>query len=255
MLTLADIRVCREGREILRLDRLTVAPDQFTVILGHNGSGKSTLMKLLARQLVPDAGQVSLDGQPLAAYSQRVLGQKLAFLPQHLPEVAGLNVRELVGLGRFPWRGILRRWQRDDADIVDQAMVQTDILPFADHPLDQLSGGERQRAWIAMLLAQQSPVLLLDEPTSALDVSHQYASMALLRQLNQASGRGVVVILHDINLAARYADRILALKQGRVIFDGSPEALLSSPLLSDLYGINIQLLDQPGHRRPAAVVA
>ncbi|MGP4844528.1 ABC transporter ATP-binding protein [Marinobacter sp. 1Y8] len=255
MLELTDIRVHRDGRDILALDSLTINARDFTVILGHNGSGKSTLMNLLARQMAPDEGAVKLEDKPIERYSARDLARKVAFLPQRLPEVAGLNVRELVRLGRFPWRGLFGRWQAEDLAAIDDAMARTDVTHYADQITDQLSGGERQRAWIAMLLAQQSPLLLLDEPTSALDLSHQYDSMSLLRDLNQQSGRGVVVILHDINLAARFADRVLALKGGRLVFDGAPDELLSEPRLSELYSIDIQLVSQPGHTRPVAVVA
>jgi iron complex transport system ATP-binding protein len=255
MLSMQGIQVRHDGRITLDIDALDIAGDAFTVILGHNGSGKSTLMNLLARQTEPVGGRLTLDGHPLTHYSQREFARRVAFLPQRLPEVAGLTVRELVRLGRFPWRGLLGRWRQDDSDAIEQAMRETDVLQYADHLADTLSGGERQRAWIAMLLAQASPLILLDEPTSALDLSHQYELMALLRGLNQSSGRGVVAILHDVNLTARYADRIIALKQGRVFFDGSPDDLLSGPLLSELYEIDIQLIDQPGAARRIAVVA
>lgn len=254
MLSLRDIRVCRDGRNILALPALDLDPRQFTVILGHNGSGKSTLLNLLARQLPPDHGHIRLDGRALAAYSSRDFARRVAFLPQRLPEVAGLTVAELVRLGRYPWRGLLGRWQAEDAALIAQAMRDTDIAHHAGHLADLLSGGERQRAWIAMLLAQQSPLLLLDEPTSALDLAHQYELMALLRTLNHEQGRGIVAILHDVNLAARYADRIVALKRGELFFDGTPEQLLDSPRLSALYDIDIRLLPHAGGR-PVAVVA
>ncbi|PAU81733.1 ABC transporter [Halovibrio salipaludis] len=254
-LSLSDIRVHRDGRTILGVDRLTLGDGEFTAVLGHNGSGKSTLMQIMARQMKPDQGVIHLDGQPLERYGQRDLARRMAFLPQQLPEVAGLDVRELVRLGRFPWRGLVRRWQSGDAMAVDWALEQTGMGEYATHLVDELSGGERQRAWIAMLLAQEAPLLLLDEPTSALDLSHQYECMALLRGLNRSAGRGVVVILHDVNLAARYADRVIALKHGEVAFDGTPDAMLSPNLLSTLYGIDINLIAQPGTQRPVAVVA
>ncbi|GGY20149.1 ABC transporter ATP-binding protein [Paludibacterium paludis] len=242
MLSLTDIRVRRDQRLILQLEQLTLAGDQLTVILGHNGSGKSTLMNLLARQIAPDQGRITLRGEPLHNLSQRRFARQVAFLPQRLPDVAGLTVRELIRLGRFPWRGLLGRWNREDRQQVEQAMRQTDIVHHGDHLLDLLSGGERQRAWIAMLLAQQAPLLLLDEPTSALDLSHQYELLALLRRLRQEAGRGVVAILHDVNLACRFADRIIALKQGRLFFDGAPRQLQSASLLSELYDIDIDLI-------------
>lgn len=255
MLSLHHIRVIREGRQILSLPELELDTQRITVILGHNGSGKSTLMNLLARQTVPDEGDIRLDGRPLKAFSPKDFARRVAFLPQRLPDVAGMTVAELVRLGRYPWRGILGRWQADDAKLVKQAMHDTDIAHYADHIADLLSGGERQRAWIAMLLAQESPLILLDEPTSALDLAHQYDLMTLLSRLNRESGRGIVAILHDINLAARYADRIIALKRGELFFDGTPAQLLDSPLLTRLYDIPIQLLPQSDGKHPVAVVA
>lgn len=255
MFDLTNVVVQKSGRTILDIDQLRISPDQFTVILGHNGSGKSTLMNVLARQIQPDTGDIQLNGQPINHLSQRQLAQLVAFLPQNLPEVSGLTVRELVKLGRFPWRGTLGRYSQEDHDIIEQAMQQSDVAQFADHLTDQLSGGERQRAWVAMLLAQQSPMVLLDEPTSALDLAHQYELMSLLRQQNQQSGLGVIAILHDVNLATRYADRVIALQHGRMVYDGSAETLLSTTLLSELYGIDIQVVKHPNLKSPVAVVA
>ncbi len=254
MLHLSSIQVERQGRTILAIDELNLNEKEITVILGHNGSGKSTLMKLLARQIVPDRGDILFDGQPLSLMSQKILARNIAYLPQHLPTADGLNVRELVRLGRFPWRGLLGRWQQDDEQFIEQAISDTDLDEYADSAVDSMSGGERQRAWIAMLLAQQTPYMLLDEPTSALDLSHQYSLMSLLHRLNRATGRGVVIILHDINLAARFADRILALKQGVIIFDDKPQALMNNESLTALYDMPIQTLQHP-HGHDIAVVA
>lgn len=254
MFALEDLRVARDGREILRLDRLALGAEGMTAILGHNGSGKSTLMALLARQMRPDAGCITLDGKALDGYRQKQLARRVSFLPQRLPPVAGLNVRDLAALGRFAWRGALGRMGPTDHAVVAQAMRDTGCAALADHLVDTASGGERQRAWIAMLLAQEAPVLLLDEPTAALDLAHAYEVMGFLHRLSREAGRHVIVILHDINLAARHADRIVALKQGRLAFDGAPRALLDRQVLRGLYGIEMTLLP---HRdgRPHAVVA
>ncbi len=254
MLEVCRITVRRDNREILNIERLSIAPQHFTVILGHNGSGKSTLLKVLAKQLKPDHGQVLLNGKDIHHYRQRILAQQIAYLPQRLPQVAGLNVKELVRLGRFAWRGTFGRWQTEDDALIDAAMRDTGVAQYANHATDTLSGGERQRAWVAMLLAQQAPLLLLDEPTSALDPAHQYEVMALLRRLNQQQRRGVVTILHDINLAARYADRIIALKQGRIVFDGTPQQLLSPTVLNELYGIDTHIVAHPTQALPLAVI-
>lgn len=255
MLSLQNIAVHRDGRTILKLNELEIASDQFTVILGQNGSGKSTLMNLMARQFPPDSGTITLDNQPLTTWSSQSFAQRVAYLPQHLLEVAGLTVYELIRLGRFPWRGLLGRWRDEDQAIITTALEQTHLTHYADHLVDTLSGGERQRAWIAMLLAQASPLILLDEPTSALDLAHQYDVIALLRKLNHQTGRGIVVILHDVNLSCRFADRIIAMRHGELFFDGPPERLLDSTLLSTLYGIKIELIAQPSYPHKIAVVA
>lgn len=254
MFELEDLRVTRNGRHILSIDRLSLGQDGVTAVLGHNGSGKSTLMALLARQLRPDAGRLTLKGIPLERYRQKELARQVSFLPQRLPPVAGLSVRDLAGLGRFAWRGALGRMGPEDHSVIAQAMRDTGCDGLADTLVDNASGGERQRGWIAMLLAQEAPVLLLDEPTAALDLAHAYDVMALLHRLSRAAGRRVIVVLHDINLAARYADRIIALKEGRVAFDGSPGALLDPAVLQELYGIKMTLLAHPDGT-PQAVVA
>lgn len=245
MYKLSNIEMVRGGRTILAVDSLHIPTNELTVVLGHNGSGKSTLMSLLAGQQAPDVGCVELDNYQLCGYKARELAKRIAFLPQKLPTSAGLTVRELVKLGRFPWRGTLGRWSAEDKTIIDTAMLKTGVEPFADCLADQLSGGERQRAWVAMLLAQQSPILMLDEPTSALDIQHQYQLMELLAELNKKHDIGVVVILHDLNLALRYATHIVALKKGKIAFTGSADKLLDEQKLSDLYETRIRLIDHP----------
>jgi len=254
MFELTNVCVERNQRQILNIPHLTLPSDKLCVILGHNGSGKTTLMQCLARQLAPDQGDIAFDKQNLNALSQRALAQQIAFLPQQLPSSSGLTVQELVQLGRFPWRGTWGRLQDEDHDIVEKAIDQVGIRQYTNQCIEDLSGGERQRAWIAMLLAQQSPVLLLDEPTSALDVSHQYELMNLLQTLNKETGQGMVLILHDINLAARYADHILAMKQGEIFFQGTPEVLMQADQLEDLYGIPMSLINHPKHDSKVAIV-
>lgn len=245
MFNLAHIHMERNQRVILSIDQLNIPTDAFTVILGHNGSGKSTLASLLSGQQRPDSGDISLHGQDLATFRAKDLAKAVAFLPQKLPPSVGLTVRELVRLGRFPWRGTFGRWNADDERIIDDAMEKTGVTPFAQTLADQLSGGERQRAWVSMLLAQQSPVLILDEPTSALDIHHQYQLMALLAELNRDHHTGIIAILHDLNLALRYASHIVALKQGNVAFEGTVDVLLDEQSLSDLYHSQINLIDHP----------
>ncbi len=254
MYQLNNIKVIRDERTILDIDELTIDPTALTVVLGHNGSGKSTLVNLLANQFSPEEGEVRLNQQQLSTLNSKKFAQKVAFLPQKLPEVAGLNVEELVRLGRYPWRGVLGRFNKEDAQIIDESMRKTGVETFRSTLADQLSGGERQRAWVAMLLAQQADILILDEPTSALDIHHQYQLMGLLSELNQQTKKGIIVILHDLNLTLRYATQIIALKGGKVAFKGEADHLLDDALLSDLYGTPLNLIDHPIHNHKVAIV-
>ncbi|OCH46705.1 ABC transporter, partial [Vibrio cyclitrophicus] len=226
MFQLSNINIVRDNRTILSVEDLIIPTDELTVVLGHNGSGKSTLVNLLSGQMAPDYGTVQLEGASLSSLKSKDLAKKIAYLPQKLPASAGLTVEELVRLGRFPWRGALGRWNSEDKSIIQRAMERTGVAEFSQSLADDLSGGERQRAWVSMLLAQQSPVLILDEPTSALDVHHQFQLMGLLSELNKKENVGVIVILHDLNLALRYATHIVALKKGQIAFEGSADKLL-----------------------------
>lgn len=254
MLQVNNVRIIRESRTILEIDQLQIDTTKFNLVLGHNGSGKSTLAKLLAGQMQPDQGEILLAGKNTAQYKSRALAKELGYLPQYLPLAPGLNVAELVKLGRFPWRGIIGQWRDEDHRIIEQAMRQTDTLKFANTPVDQLSGGERQRAWIAMLLAQQAKVLILDEPTAALDLEHQYQLLNLLKTLHQNQHCGVILVLHDLNLALRFAQEVLALKNGKVFHQGATEQFNDPQLLSKLFNIPLTLLDHPNHIDKVAAV-
>ncbi|WP_271272846.1 ABC transporter ATP-binding protein [Aliamphritea hakodatensis] len=248
MFELNAIRVHRNGRNILDIDSLQLDTDSFTLLLGHNGSGKSTLLNLLARQTTPDEGTVQFNGVPLSSLKQRQLAREIAYLPQHLPEAPGLTVKELVRLGRFPWRGLLGRYTPKDTQTINHAIEQTGVTGFADTLVDQLSGGERQRAWIAMLLAQESPLLILDEPTAALDLAHQYELLSMLKNLHVQHNRGVILVLHDINLALRFASQVIALKEGYPAFQGDIAQFADQQSLSDLFNIHLELLERDNHK-------
>ncbi|PMG77403.1 ABC transporter [Shewanella sp. 10N.286.51.B7] len=254
MYQLNDVKVIRDQRTILDIEQLNIDPHALTVVLGHNGSGKSTLVNLLANQFQPEQGEITLADKTLSKYSAKDLARTVAYLPQKLPEVAGLNVAELVRLGRFPWRGTLGRWRDEDQAIIEQAMAETGVSDFKDTLAEQLSGGERQRTWVAMLLAQQAKLMILDEPTSALDIQHQYQLMELLSRLNKETGVGVIVILHDLNLALRFATQIIALKKGKIAFQGDTDILLDETLLSDLYATPVTLVDHPSKPHKVAIV-
>ena len=240
------------GQCLLHPLDLTFAEGRIHGLIGHNGSGKSTLLKLLARQQVATRGELRLDGKPMTSWGHRAFARRVAYLPQQLPASDNLTGRELVGFGRYPWRGLLGRHGRDDEAAVDRALAMTHTEPFADRQVDTLSGGERQRVWLAMLLAQGSRFLLLDEPLAALDVAHQVEVLALIRRLCQELGLGVVIVLHDINMASRYCDRLVALHGGRLLAQGTPEEIMNGQTLQAIYGIPMHVMAHPcGEHRVA----
>lgn len=240
------------GRALLAPLSLTLAPGAFTGLIGHNGSGKSTLLKLLSRQLEPTSGVVRFAGRPLPEWRPRSFAREVAYLPQNPPVAAGLSVRELVALGRYPWHGALGRFGAEDAEAVADALALTDVARFGDRMVDELSGGERQRVWLAMLVAQRARWLLLDEPTSALDVAHQIEVLALVRRLSSERGVGAVVVLHDLNMAARFCDDLVALHSGRLIARGSPSEIVSPEPLRRIYGLPMEVFSHPATGAPLA---
>ncbi|MCJ8170009.1 ABC transporter ATP-binding protein [Atopomonas sediminilitoris] len=249
-------QVCFRAGQRTLLAPLTLAlrAGQITGLLGHNGSGKSTLLKLLARQQSAHSGTVRFAQRPLDAWPARAFARQVAYLPQHPPLTDGLRVHELVAMGRYPWHGALGRFSADDRQHVEQAIERTGLTALRQASVNQLSGGERQRAWLAMLLAQNSRFLLLDEPTSALDVAHQLQVLELIRQLCDERELGVVIVLHDINLASRICDDIIALRHGQLVFQGSPRELLQPQQLTQLYGVPMQTLPAPGYALPLAYI-
>jgi len=200
-----------DGRALLASIDVSFPPGHVSALVGHNGSGKSTLLKLLAGQLRADVGEIRLGGHALDAWRRRDFARRVGYLPQQTANTGGMTVRELVAHGRYPWHGALGRFGDTDREKVDEAMRLTRVDTFADRQVDTLSGGERQRAWLAMLVAQDSRILLLDEPISALDIAHQVEVLSLIRDLGRQRKASTVIVLHDINMAARYADRIIAL--------------------------------------------
>lgn len=234
------------GRTLLHPLSLTFPTGKVTGLIGHNGSGKSTLLKMLGRHQPPSAGEVLLDGQPLESWGSKAFARKVAYLPQQLPPAEGMTVRELVAIGRYPWHGALGRFGAADREKVEEAIALVGLKPLAHRLVDSLSGGERQRAWIAMLVAQDSRCLLLDEPTSALDIAHQVDVLALVHRLSQQRGLTVIAVLHDINMAARYCDYLVALRGGEMIAQGTPAELMRSDTLEQIYGIPMGILPHTG---------
>ncbi|MEH3117465.1 MAG: ATP-binding cassette domain-containing protein [Methylorubrum populi] len=245
LFTLREASFAVGGRTLLQPLTLALPAGEVVGLIGHNGSGKSTLIKLLARQQPASAGEVAFEGRPLKAWGERAFARKVAYLPQSQPAASGMLVRELVALGRYPWHGAFGRFTPGDRNKVEEAMARTGIEAFADRLVETLSGGERQRAWLAMLLAQDTRCLLLDEPTSALDVAHGVEMLARVRTLSQDAGLGVVVVLHDVNLAARFCDRILALHSGALIAQGTPDTIMAPDTLRSVYGIEMGVMPHP----------
>ncbi|MFI6508740.1 ABC transporter ATP-binding protein [Streptosporangium sp. NPDC050855] len=229
---------------------LAVPPGEVTVIVGANASGKSTLLRSLSRLLRPRAGRVVLDGKEVHRMPAKELARTLGLLPQSPVAPDGITVLDLVGRGRHPHQGIFSRWtDRDDAAVAS-ALEATRTTELADRAIDELSGGQRQRVWIAMALAQQTDLLLLDEPTTFLDASHQIEVLDLLTDLNRTRGTTIVMVLHDLNLAARYADHLIALADGRLHASGVPEEVLTEDIVRAVFGLDSRIIVDPVSGRP-----
>ncbi len=258
----------REGRVRLAAEQVTLAYDDhvvvrdldlrltdgsFTAIVGPNGCGKSTLLRALGRLLRPAGGQVLLDGRAIARTPTREVAKVLGLLPQAPIAPEGLTVADLVARGRHPHQSWLRQWSRDDEAVVAESLAWTDMAGLADRPVDELSGGQRQRAWISMALAQGTDLLLLDEPTTYLDLAHQIDVLELVGRLHAERGRTVVVVLHDLNLAARYAQRLVALKDGALVASGRPDEVLTEQLLADVFDLEARIVPDPVAGTPMVV--
>ncbi|RLU92026.1 ABC transporter [Streptomyces griseocarneus] len=238
-------------------ENLSVAiPDHsFTVIVGPNGCGKSTLLRALSRMLKPAAGSVLLDGAAIDSYPAKRVARTLGLLPQSSVAPDGITVADLVARGRYPHQGLLRQWSREDERIVQESMAATGVDALADRHVDELSGGQRQRVWIAMALAQQTPLLLLDEPTTYLDIQHQLDVLDLCAELHEEQGRTLVAVLHDLNHAARYATHLIVLRGGEVVAQGDPREVVTAELVERVFGIRCQVIDDPETGTPLVVPA
>lgn len=231
----------------------TQIPDEaITVIVGANACGKSTLLRGMARLLRPSAGTVHLDGDPIGALPTRHVARTLGLLPQNPVAPEGVTVADLVGRGRHPhhrWR----RWTKNDDAVVAEALELTGCVHLADRLVDELSGGQRQRVWIAMVVAQQTELMLLDEPTTSLDVAHQIEVLDLLAALNRDRGTTVVMVLHELNLAARYADHLIAMSQGEIVAAGAPRDVITEECVREVFGITNRIVDDPVSNTPMVI--
>ncbi|AYY15252.1 ABC transporter ATP-binding protein [Actinobacteria bacterium YIM 96077] len=252
MLGARNVTLAYDAQPVVAELNFDVPEAQFTVIVGPNACGKSTLLKALARTLRPVSGEVLLDGRPISSYRSKAVARRVAMLPQSPIAPEAISVRDLVGRGRYPHQSLLRQWTDADAEAVRDALHLTGISDLAGRQLTELSGGQRQRAWLAMVLAQQTELLLLDEPTTFLDIAHQYEVLDLCEKLH-AAGRSVVAVLHDLNQAVRYATHLVCMKDGQILAQGPPDEIMTSDVVRATFGIDCRIITDPESDAPLVV--
>ncbi|MEU6402620.1 ABC transporter ATP-binding protein [Streptomyces sp. NPDC046985] len=250
-----DVTLAYDQRVIAEHLSVEIPDQSFTVIVGPNACGKSTLLRALSRMLRPSEGRVLLDGQVIQSIPAKKAARTLGLLPQTSIAPDGITVGDLVSRGRYPHQGILRQWSAEDERVVRASMEQTGVAELADRHVDELSGGQRQRVWIAMALAQQTPLLLLDEPTTYLDIQHQIDVLDLCAELHEEQGRTLVAVLHDLNHAARYATHLIALREGEVVAEGAPHDVVTAELVEHVFGLRCQVIEDPETGTPLVVPA
>ncbi|GMB08016.1 iron complex transport system ATP-binding protein [Thermolongibacillus altinsuensis] len=232
---------------------LSIPKGEITVLIGANGCGKSTLLRSLARLLKPISGAVLLEGEAIAKLPTKEVAKKMAILPQSPTAPEGLTVLQLVKQGRYPYQTWLKQWSKEDEEAVQRALEATGMTELAERPVDSLSGGQRQRAWIAMTLAQNTDIILLDEPTTYLDMTHQIEILDLLFELNEKEKRTIVMVLHDLNLACRYAHHIVAIRDKKVYAQGKPEEIISCQLVKDVFQLDCEVTYDPLFGTPLCI--
>lgn len=252
-LTAQDITIGYDTRVISK-DLSVAIPDRsFTVIVGANACGKSTLLRALSRLIKPSRGSVVLDGQAIGSFPAKEVARRLGLLPQTSIAPEGITVADLIARGRYPHQKLLRQWSREDEAAVIAAMDATRVTELSHRLVDELSGGQRQRVWVAMVLAQETPLLLLDEPTTFLDITHQIELLELLGDLNRRNGQTIVAVLHDLNHACRYATHIIAMRDGAIIAEGAPRDIVTAELVEAVFGLPCIIIDDPIAHTPLVI--
>ncbi len=234
-----------DGATIINNINLIIPTGKITALVGANGCGKSTLLRGIARLLKPSKGKVYLDSHDVFKLSSKEVAKKLGILTQNPVAPEGMTVKDLVACGRFPYHSWLQKWSKEDEHQVRLALEITGMKELVERELDTLSGGQRQRAWIAMALAQDTDILLLDEPTTFLDLAHQVELLDLLWELNRQQGKSLVMVLHDLNQACRYADNLLVVRQGNIYAQGAPHEVMNKMMVSEVFGLDCQVVDDP----------
>ncbi|KOO08812.1 Fe(3+) dicitrate ABC transporter ATP-binding protein FecE [Vibrio hepatarius] len=252
MITTQQLSVAYGDTTIIENLSVTIPKGKVTALIGPNGCGKSTLLKTLSRINKPKSGEIFIEQTSLGRIKDKVLAQQLSLLPQVLVSPEGISVRKLVEYGRSPYVSHWGRLSQADKKIVEQAMIETGVLELAEQNVESLSGGQRQRAWIAMVLAQDTDIVMLDEPTTYLDLSHQIELMALMRTMNE-QGKTVIVVLHDLNQACRYCDHLVVLKQGQLMAQGSPKEVFTERLLHEVFDLDAVVIDDPIASSPMCI--
>lgn len=248
-----EIEAGYDNKTVLQGVSLVIPSNKISVIIGANACGKSTLLKTLSRLTKSTSGNITLDGKPISKINSKQLARVLGLLPQSPIVPEGISVADLVGRGRFPHQSLLSGWTKKDYDAVAEAMRIMNITELANNNIDELSGGQRQRVWIAMALAQQTDILFLDEPTTFLDITYQIEILDLLTDLNRKHGTTIVMVLHDINLSARYADYIYALRNGKLIVEGEPSEVITSALVKDIFELDCIVIKDPVSGSPFVI--
>lgn len=248
-----DLNISYGDLQIVKDLNLEIPKGKITTIIGSNGCGKSTILKTIARILKPSSGEIFINGKELNSQSSKDLAKVMGVLPQSPKAPNGLTVEELIAYGRFPHQSGFGKLKKEDKDIIKWSLEKTGLLEFKDRPIEDLSGGQRQRAWIAMSLAQQTDILLLDEPTTYLDLAHQLEILELLKELNKTEGRTIVMVIHELNNAARFADHMIGVKKGKIVCKGSAYEVMTKENLREIFNIDAEIINDPRHGKPVCI--